>query len=447
MPVPPDAAWYASALGELAEWIRRESPSVRAIARRAGCSRHRAVALRDRAYALEDRRGQVEDTTDGVDRTLLARGGRIQTLPQLLDAAEVDLEQWAVSSWKANAWEQNSAAEGLVTLRQVKATLERRALPVRPARTRLADPVPVSRPARPGRSGTLVLCVPDTQHGIRWLDTRYQRAITTHDPAAIDLALQVAADLQPDRIVLGGDHVDAAAVGRYRKDASVRQTMQPTIDLLGYDLARLRAACPNAVIDWLDGNHDQRLADHLVDEVPEAADLRPANTATPAMSLANLLHFAALGIQRHGPYGGPEEQMWLHQDVDPVALRHAGKLRQDGLSSAAANLAAANHHLVCFHEHRRYIAWKTVHGPRGPREVGNLNPGALVRLGGVVPGVHPRENWQQGLGLVWLEDDGAHLELIAIRNGRARYGDRVWFGNPSLDEVADATEWGQLVAA
>lgn len=442
-----DDGWYQAKLAELAAWIRAKRPSERKIAKRAECGRERARRLRARALRGEDLQQQVKESTDADgERTIVATGHRIRTLTDLLTAADVDLDEWAVTRWSPNAWEQHSQKDGLVTLHQVKAHLERRALPVRPAQAITLPPVQPPRPA-PDRAGKLVLCIPDTQHGVRWRDNRYRSMVTTHDPAAIDVAIQIAADLQPDRIVLGGDHLDAAAIGRYRKDQSVRQTLQPTIDLCGFDFARLRAAAPHADMDLLPSNHDQRLDDHLTDCAPEIAGLRPAGGGRPVVSLETLLRLDELRIRTHGAYGGPDEQLWIHEDVDPVALRHAGKLRHDGLSSAASNLAEATTHFVCFHEHRAWMAARTIYDHRGAREITAMNPGALVRRGGVVPGVTPRENWQQAVGLVWLYPDGVWMELIRIVNGVARYGHRVWYGDPSLEAVAEATGWEHLCAA
>lgn len=439
--------WYAEKLAELGPWIRAKRPPERKIAKRAGCGRERARRLRDRALRGEDLSQQLEESHDANgDRTLTAKGHRIRTLTDLLTAADVDLDEWAVTSWKPNSWEQHSAKHGLITLHQVKAHLERRAMPVRAAPVFTLPQVPPPTPP-PARSGKLVLCIPDTQHGVRWLDNRFRSMVTTHDPAAIDIAVQVAAALQPDGIILGGDHLDAAGVGRYRKDQSVRQTLQPSVDLCAYDFARLRAAAPQAEMDLLPSNHDQRLADYLTDCAPEVAGLRAAGALRPAISLETLLRLDDLRIRTHGPYGGPDEQLWLHKDVDPVGLRHAGKLRHDGLSSAASNLAEATTHFVCFHEHRSWLASRTIWDHRGPRQITAMNPGALVRLGGIVPGVTARENWQQALGLLWLHDDGAWMELIHIVGGVARYGHRVWYGDPSLGTHAEATGWGQLCHA
>lgn len=55
----------------------------------------------------------------------LANRHRIHSLEELIDFLEVDLDEWQVSSFDGNAWEQNSGEDGLVTLMQVKAKFQR----------------------------------------------------------------------------------------------------------------------------------------------------------------------------------------------------------------------------------------------------------------------------------------------------------------------------------
>jgi hypothetical protein len=378
------------------------------------------------------------DHDDGT-RTVNSTSKRIKTLADLLEACQVDLDAWEVQSQKLNAWEQNSQEGGLVTLYQVKAHLVPKAVPLRPAVQTFASPPPP--PIHTVTDGELVFVVPDTQHGIRWLDPRRRTAVTTHDQQAIEVALALAEDLQPDTIVFLGDDLDAAEVGKYRKDWTVMGTLQATLDILHYNLARFRASCPRARIVMLAGNHDQRVSDYVVDNASALDGLRLAGTDTPALHVPSLLRLDDLHIEWRGPYG--RERYYMHTDVDPIAFQHAGKLRSNSAESAKATLAAALDHVCVGHEHRTWHVSKTLWGPKGPREISAMSPGALTRIGGVVPGVSSTENWQQAIGLVWLEDVTTQ-SLVPITKGSARHGFRKYDAPDGLRELAEATGWGQL---
>lgn len=447
-------AWYAEMVAELGAWIRREEPSERAIAERADCSRDRARRLAQRARAGEDLPQQLKETgAPGGDRELTAKGGRIRTLGQLLDAAKVDTDEWTVKTWTANAWEQNSVAQGLVTLHQVKASLERRRVPLRPPATRFVPPKDGPGPAP--RAGKLWVFLPDSQHGIRWVGDRFQAAVTMHDPAAVDVSIQLIKHLRPDGVGLLGDMADFAEVSlKFPRDPSITGTTQAAVDLLYYDLCRIRAAAPKAEILWSEGNHDDRPTRALRQTIPALDGLRPAGSRHPMGDVSHLLNLDSLGIELVGPYSDHRGHYIGDVKGDPrsvIDMRHGDLIRSDGVSSGSAVLKATTHHRVRGHDHRRWLASKTVHGHiagLGPTswEVHAMSPGCLCRIGGIVPGVGAEEDWQQGIGLAWVHEDRVFFELVPIQGGRAVYGGRVFTGDPDLTGAAESTGWTQLLA-
>jgi hypothetical protein len=77
---------------------------------------------RNRPPSDTDATERVESTHDGGVWTIDGRG-RISTLEELLDRADVDRGRWYVESWRANAYEAQRAGGGIVQLWQVKASL------------------------------------------------------------------------------------------------------------------------------------------------------------------------------------------------------------------------------------------------------------------------------------------------------------------------------------
>lgn len=68
---------------------------------------------------------KLEFSERGDEAIAESVGPRIQTLEQLLEALQVDLDVWEVDHWTGNVWEQHSAAAGIVSLYQVKAYFKR----------------------------------------------------------------------------------------------------------------------------------------------------------------------------------------------------------------------------------------------------------------------------------------------------------------------------------
>jgi len=82
--------------------------------------------------------------------------------------------------------------------------------------------------------------------------------IPTHDDNALSIFHQVAKDLQPDKIILGGDVFDFPFFSRWEQLASFVDTLNPTLNRVSEFLDTLIKDCPSAEIVWVPGNHDSR---------------------------------------------------------------------------------------------------------------------------------------------------------------------------------------------
>ena len=80
-----------------------------------------------------------------------------------------------------------------------------------------------------------------------------------HDRRACDAALLIAAQVQPDEIILLGDMVDFADFGKYTLENNAKFLVQPMLQELSWWLQSLRLSCPTSKIVWLEGNHEYRL--------------------------------------------------------------------------------------------------------------------------------------------------------------------------------------------
>ena len=392
---------------------------------------------------------RIDDTSDTpLDRRLTSKGRSIQTLQQLLDVAEVDEKEWRVTHWKANSWEQaTKIREQLqkITLYQVKATLERRI----EAAYRPAEPgkhIPkVNHPARRSRLKHAVI-VPDLQAGFAWRN-RYTYLEPMHDRKAMDAVLGLIREMNPHYVVLLGDMLDFAPWStRFPRKPEYRQTTQPVIDELHWWLAEMRAAAPGAKIVYMAGNHEERMHKAMVEKLPEATYLAQAFNEDPVLSVRNLLRLDDLDIEYIGPYG---KDWWLW---DRVRITHGTKVRSGGAATAAAILKSARWSEVYGHVHKVELGQKTFHGPFQSRTVVTaLSPGCLCRVDGSVPGVSLNPDWQQGVGIATLDEQGGqeqvHMQALPIYDGSLVYDGRVIEGQDSseiAERIAFETGWKQF---
>ena len=234
---------------------------------------------------------------------------------------------------------------------------------------------------------------PDTQIGY-WRDLD-GTLVSTHDEAAISLALDIVADLKPAKLIRVGDDLDLPELGKYRTSPAFADTTQASIDR-------------NTVL-----GAEQRNA------VGTNADI-----VYPAMSVPSLCRLDEFGID-YRP-GFPAADYELADDLRVVHGLYVGP----GGGTAGKYLAKEKTSVIYGHIHRREYAARSSRYRGELREQIAASPGCLARLDGSVPSTRGgtdldgrpliaagREDWQQGLGVVHYHEDGLRwtYENIEIR--------------------------------
>lgn len=389
---------------------------------------------------------QVERTFDenaGSGCVVVKGRGVVKTEDDLIAQAEIDLGKWRPVRVKHNAWttamKDAAGKPQLVQNWQVDVRLERR-FDAEVAVPSMGDPM-VRQPAPARGRLTRALIIPDSQHGFRRLPGGYLEPM--HDRAACDLAVQMAALLQPEEIVFLGDHLDLAEwSSKFPRPVELVDTTQPALRELHWWIRQIRTVAPSARIRYLEGNHEARICKLLVERTPAAASLTPVGEAEPAMSVSRLLALEDLDVEYVGPYGA-ESWLW-----DRVRVSHGTTHRHGGGATSAAVVKTATHSEVFGHVHKVEYAQRTVTSPRGPRLVTAMSPGSLCRGDGIVPGARngAHEDWQHGLGVATLdvEADQVHMQVVPIIGGRLCWADQVLVGEDREAEIAAAVGWPAL---
>ena len=297
------------------------------------------------------------------------------------------------------------------------------------------QPAPVYRlPARrdvarkvDGWQSCVVL--PDMQVG--YFRTASNDLEPIHDEAALTVALAIVRATNPDLLVLVGDNLDAAELGKYRLTPAFERTTQASIDRLGLLCAQLRDAAPNARIVWLAGNHEERLPNYILDNARAAFGLRKANSpeSWPVLSIPYLCHFDSYGVEYLPGY--PASSFWIN---DRLRVIHGDKVASGG-STAHKYLNTEKVSVIYGHVHRREYGARTREDRDGAKEIMAASPGCLARIDGAVPSTKGGtdldgrpltriEDWQLGVGVVRYEQgDGRFTyENVAIHKS----GDATW---------------------
>ena len=219
-------------------------------------------------------------------------------------------------------------------------------------------PVTIKNPVTTKKKSTdnkTIVVISDVQVGFLRDIEDPSRLTPMHDLPAIEVALQIVADLQPDQIGYVGDFLDLPEMSRYLQNEEFWRTTQPSIDE-GYKILAQFEAAAGPDRDrtiFIAGNHERRLQESVLKYHRAAFHLRPA-AQTPAtwpdLTVPHLLRFEELGIEYMGEYPGGE---WY---ITPeLVVRHNPESRT---AYAASVIAGHSHHVK-----RETYSLRTPQGP------------------------------------------------------------------------------------
>jgi len=379
--------------------------------------------------------GKIEIKGSGNIREIKGPMAQVRTLDDLVEFSEIDLEEWSITKWIANYWGQADSPNS-----QVKAWLARTSpIALKP----VLSPVEVKigkivedrdRPVG-GLKRAMVLF--DPHFGFE-KSLRTGKLTPYHDRGALDVALQFALWHRPDVIVFGGDILDLADWSdKFARSPNMYWTTQPSALEAAWWLGQFRACTKEMYV--MQGNHDERMNRKVIEHLKEGFGLRSVDgmDLPPLLSVPRLLGLHTMGIEYVGDW--PDGEIWLNPSV---RVEHGSITRGKSGQTATAIVEGVDATTAFGHVHRIEMAYKTIWGNGGARQISAFSPGCLCRTDGVVPGNKARQNWQQGIGMIDFLDTGEHrIEIIPIENGRAMYAGEWVIGRARVGELVEATGW------
>lgn len=272
-----------------------------------------------------------------------------------------------------------------------------------------------SRPR--ARANQVLADIGDLQYG--WSRLPDGSMVPSHNPQAMDVALQVIKDAQPNLIILGGDELDLPELSKYPADSRrFVDTLQTSIDGLHKFLAQLRTDNPDARIKNLASNHTKRIGDFMLRNAFPLFGVRRANMPDdwPVVSYAHLLRLDELGIEYQGGY--PAEDFSIN---NRLSTTHGDRSNARG-STASQYLGYIERSLMFHHTHRAESLERTM--PSGKRiqafSFGGLmnNEGPLPSHGSAIGDkgdiITHRMNSQTGMGFVEYDEGDKPFQSHAI---------------------------------
>lgn len=380
---------------------------------------------------------------DGEVRSLRVLD-QIKTVDELLKLAGVsdeftvhnpEIKKWDVvlKIKKDKDWEEI----GVVPSIYIKAPL-RRKVPIAfepvisPIEIQLPKHPPKKKDKSPTPSVKRALIVNDPQIGFRrTLHTTELHPF--HDRRVLDLALQICEEEQIDHVAFGGDWLDMSEwSSKYMPEPEFYWTTQPALLETAWWLAQFRTTLPEAEINLLEGNHDLRMPNLVVNNLRQAYKLRAVDELDlpPQLTIPRLLALHSLNVEYVDGY--PDNGYWLNRSV---YITHGDVVRSQPGGTANAITTRQAFTTIFGHIHRRESVTRRMKAHDGDIIYTAFCPGCACHIDGRVPGSKSDQQWQQGIAIIEYTESSENIIPIAIKDGRMIYNGRVWTARERDGEI------------
>jgi hypothetical protein len=208
--------------------------------------------------------------------------------------------------------------------------------------------------------------------------------------------------------------------------------VQDTIDSAHQLLASYRAASPDTRWIMLDGNHEARLRNTVLEQMGAlyglttargTDDTTPDQQPDPVLTTPYLLRLRDLDIdfvRTNGTYEHAQVKL-----TPNLAARHGWIARRGSGASALSTIEHLRFSVIIGHTHRQSIIYHTAHDIDGnPRTLLGCEAGTLAKIaGGMGYAIAP--DWQQGFATADLHPDGTFkVDLATYTDGVLLYRDQ-----------------------
>jgi len=234
-------------------------------------------------------------------------------------------------------------------------------------------------------------------------------------------------EFKPERGIILGDLLDFDQLSRHRRTPEWTATVQDTIDSAYGILRAYIQASPETRWSMLDGNHEDRLRNSILDHLSALFGVSQAGAedqgGRPVLSTPFLLRLDELGVEWESPDGGYENaQIKLTSEL---AVRHGWIASKGSGSSALKTIDHLRYSIIIGHSHRQAIVHHTAHSIDGkPKTLLGCEAGTLATVEGG-QGYATAPDWQMGFATaqIYADDGTFKVDLATFVDGSLLWRD------------------------
>ena len=229
-----------------------------------------------------------------------------------------------------------------------------------------------------------------------------------HDERTLAVVEAIAKDLQPDVLVDMGDGVDCGHLSEKFKQNPMRVGgLQDEINLKRAQLARFRAAAPNARYIYLEGNHEERMRRTMWNLEGPAKALIQLDVVQKTLTWPTLLGLPEMYIEFYG-----YEEQTKQRLLPKFLLKHGTLVAQKSGATAIREMAKYGTSGASGHVHRLGVTWHRDHQGQHCW----VETGCCASL---EPEYTQDPDWQNGCVILSFESStgAVQVEPVEIRDG------------------------------
>ena len=254
------------------------------------------------------------------------------------------------------------------------------------------------------------------------------------DPFTWHVFLSACVDLKPDIVCFNGDVLNGGAISRHPNVPGWTIPLQLELDFVRTMFEQARRANPDALILYVNGNHEDNLAKYLTHVAKDLADLR-----TLKMDKLLGLDDLEINLAMSGNITAPQGREELEPGIVLYDLLHIHHGTILGLHHAAGELKASGRSGVSGHAHRAALAFGTTAAHRSLCWM-SLPTGASHRVMRDYRRGKSTTGWQSGCGITYMTP-GHVRQYPIITDTVANVEGRIYTRPSDLPDMDVDTNW------
>jgi predicted phosphodiesterase len=231
--------------------------------------------------------------------------------------------------------------------------------------------------------------------------------IPYHDKRSVENVIQFVKDYQPDQLLCVGDEADSPEPSRWNKGSAgeFAGTLQSGLDATAEIMRRFKEALGDKEFHVMRSNHGDRVQTYVNRYAPALSSLRD-------LQYERLLNYDKNEITYH-------DRIWSFAPGWVMAHGDEGSLNRTAGGTAMALARKVNASVVCGHTHRIGIQHEhSGFNGKISRRLYGVEVGHLMDLGKASYLSSGAANWQQGIGLFYVDGKSVTPSVIPITGGK-----------------------------